>query len=286
MAGFSEALPDEACVNFERLMVSGAKAIEFLGSQVVPALGNLVLLRRDSLLTDVFSIVPAEELSQLRHAALPTSAALLPSKLLDTALSKTLVASNDALIHPGSRKDRLRDRAGRRQPRLLLRTARVPRPWCSDNSRHRATTLPRPQPEARPANRARVKDPFPRPPDNPAAPVVNEKGPESAQPDHVATPSRVGGCLSLHWRQWQTIGAEPWVVSVLREGYRIPFRDLLPPLARSPVSFPKYRPDSPHVLALRQEVESMITKGALEIVPDLDPGFYSRLFLVEKASGG
>ena len=27
-------------------------------------------------------------------------------------------------------------------------------------------------------------------------------------------------------------------------------------------------------------------KGALEIVPDPDPGFYSRLFLVEKVSGG
>ena len=30
----------------------------------------------------------------------------------------------------------------------------------------------------------------------------------------------------------------------------------------------------------------MISKGALERVPDPDPGFYSRLFLVEKASGG
>ena len=30
----------------------------------------------------------------------------------------------------------------------------------------------------------------------------------------------------------------------------------------------------------------MILKGALEIVPDPGPGFYSRLFLVEKASGG
>ena len=30
----------------------------------------------------------------------------------------------------------------------------------------------------------------------------------------------------------------------------------------------------------------MIGKGVLEIVPDTGPGFYSRLFLVEKASGG
>ena len=30
----------------------------------------------------------------------------------------------------------------------------------------------------------------------------------------------------------------------------------------------------------------MVMKGALEIVPDPDPGFYSCLFLVEKVSGG
>ena len=30
----------------------------------------------------------------------------------------------------------------------------------------------------------------------------------------------------------------------------------------------------------------MILKGALEIVPDPGPDFYSRLFLVEKTSGG
>ena len=39
----------------------------------------------------------------------------------------------------------------------------------------------------------------------------------------------MGGCLSLHWRQWQAIGANQWVVSVLRDGYRIPFRHQLPP---------------------------------------------------------
>ena len=116
--------------------------------------------------------------------------------------------------------------------------------------------------------------------------MVNEKGPENALLDVFATPSLVGSCLSLHWRQWQTIGAEPWVVSVLRDGYRIPFQDSLPPLARSLVSFLTYRPDSPRALALRQEVESMVAKGALEIVADPGPGFYSRLFLVEKVTGG
>ena len=97
---------------------------------------------------------------------------------------------------------------------------------------------------------------------------------------------RVGGCLSSHWRRWQEIGAETWVVTVLRDGYRVPFKDSPPPLARTPVSFPTYRAGSPRAQALRQEVEAMLAKGALEIVRDLGPGFYSRLFLVEKATGG
>ena len=41
--GFREQLTDEACGNFERLMLSGSRALEFLGNQGVTALGNLVL---------------------------------------------------------------------------------------------------------------------------------------------------------------------------------------------------------------------------------------------------
>ena len=59
-----------------------------------------------------------------------------------------------------------------------------------------------------------------------------------------------------------------------------------PPLAYAPVLFPTYPFDSPKALALRQEVETMISKGALERVSDPGPGFYSCLSLVEKASGG
>ena len=77
-----------------------------------------------------------------------------------------------------------------------------------------------------------------------------------------------------------------WVVTVLRDGYRVPFKDSPPPLARTPVSFLTYRAGSPRAQALRQEVEAMLAKGALEIARDPGPGFYSRLFLVEKATGG
>ena len=134
--------------------------------------------------------------------------------------------------------------------------------------------------------RARARLPFPLPPEAPAAREVEVRGPGRSLPDGVLLPMRVGGCLSLHWRQWQAIGAETWVVTVLRDGYRVPFTDSPPPLARTPVSFPTYRAGSPRAQALQQEVEAMLAKGALEIARDPGPGFYSRLFVVEKATGG
>ena len=58
LSKFGESLPDEARSNFQRLMVSGAKSLEFLGSQTTPVLANVVLLRRDFLVSEVRSTVP------------------------------------------------------------------------------------------------------------------------------------------------------------------------------------------------------------------------------------
>ena len=121
LSQFGEALPEEARSNFQRMMVSGARCLEFLGSQTTPALANLVLLRRDSLLSDVRSTLPAEELSRLRHAPLPLSSALFTPTLLDTALSKTRAASNDALVHKALHPPRI----PRRQPQQQSRTSSV-----------------------------------------------------------------------------------------------------------------------------------------------------------------
>ena len=75
-------------------------------------------------------------------------------------------------------------------------------------------------------------------------------------------------------------------MTVLRDGYLVPSLYSPPPLSRTPVSFPTYLAGSPRVQGLRQEVEGMLAKGALEIARGPGPGFYGRLFLVEKASGG
>ena len=105
------------------IQVSGARFLEFLGSQTTPVLANLVLLRRDSLLSDVRSTVPAEELSRLRHSLLPPSSALFPPTLLDTALSKTRTASNDALIHKALHPPRIPKRQPQHQNRASSSSA-------------------------------------------------------------------------------------------------------------------------------------------------------------------
>ena len=99
MSKFRESLPEDFHSHFQRLIVSGTKTLEFVASQTTTVLTNLLLLRRDSVLSEDRSSVPTEELSRLRHAPVPSSLALFPPTLLDTALNKARAASNDALVH-------------------------------------------------------------------------------------------------------------------------------------------------------------------------------------------
>ena len=96
--GYRDLLPVESRADFERLMMSGSRALEFLASQGCTALGNLVLSRRDALLADVRSTVPAEEFARLRYSPLPLSASIFPHALLDSALLKMRAAASDALV--------------------------------------------------------------------------------------------------------------------------------------------------------------------------------------------
>ena len=96
--GYRDLLPVESRADFERLMMSGSRALEFLASQGCTTLGNLVLSRRDALLADVRSTVPAEEVARLRYSPLPQSASIFPHALLDSALLKMRAAASDALV--------------------------------------------------------------------------------------------------------------------------------------------------------------------------------------------
>ena len=77
---------------------------------------------------------------------------------------------------------------------------------------------------------------------------------------------------------------DSWVVEVLREGYRIPFRSS-PTLSREPIPFTVYCPNTIRGKALAQEVEPLLQKGAIELAPLPSLGYYSCLFVVMKASG-
>ena len=121
-SNFGSHLPADSKPEFERTMLSVGRAVEFLASQVVTALGNHVLAKRDSLLCDPQSTVPVEALSRLRHASLPSSsAAIFPTPLLDDALSKSRASANDALVkkslHPPRIPKKVSSGQGRPHPR-------------------------------------------------------------------------------------------------------------------------------------------------------------------------
>ena len=94
----------------------------------------------------------------------------------------------------------------------------------------------------------------------------------------------IGGRLSAFSAEWAKIGAQNWVLATLKEGYKLPFISL-PPLTMSPIVSQTYAEQEKRE-ALRLEVLQMRDKGAIEVVTDHSPGFYSRIFLVPKASKG
>ena len=94
---------------------------------------------------------------------------------------------------------------------------------------------------------------------------------------------KVGGCLAAHWQVWESWRADDWVVQVLRSGYRIPFRSR--PLSHVPIPLPSYNPNSIRGLALSNAVSALVEKEAIEIAPP-SPGFYGRLFVTPKVTGG
>ena len=77
------------------------------------------------------------------------------------------------------------------------------------------------------------------------------------------------------------MGASPWIVSVLREGYSLEFEEE-PPLTRTPSVISQYQ-DPVKQAFMEEEIASLLQKDALEEVLDTNSqGLYSRMFLVTK----
>ncbi|MES9880852.1 MAG: reverse transcriptase domain-containing protein [Sedimenticola sp.] len=98
----------------------------------------------------------------------------------------------------------------------------------------------------------------------------------------------IGGRLQAFIKAWEKITTDTWTLSVVRSGFNIQFR-VPPKLIRHP---PKYllqkQTDIERRLLLAEEVSAMLAKNAIEPVTPRHStrGFFSRLFLVRKKTGG
>ena len=91
----------------------------------------------------------------------------------------------------------------------------------------------------------------------------------------------VGSRLHKFWEKWAALGVNPKVVSVLKEGYVLPFRSR-PYLTREPTITSCYV--DPHRNSyLLEALHQLLNKNAVELVQNPQSlGFYNRLFLVPK----
>ena len=81
--------------------------------------------------------------------------------------------------------------------------------WCSSCSEAVVDFFPLLASLARRGRAARVRLPFPLPPEALATLEEKVKEPERSRPDGTSLPLRVGGCLAPHWRRWQAKERSP-----------------------------------------------------------------------------
>ena len=91
----------------------------------------------------------------------------------------------------------------------------------------------------------------------------------------------VGGRLQQFWHIWQEMGANPRVVSVLRDGYTLPFKQR-PLLTRFPLVQSGYANPTKSRF-LKEALVNLIEKLVVEkVVVKSSLAFYNRLFPVPK----
>ena len=97
-----------------------------------------------------------------------------------------------------------------------------------------------------------------------------------------------GGRLYHFRKAWEKIATDEWTQSVIRSGYKIQFRVRLRLSRVHPTFLGVTTSDPEKIQFLKEEVESMLDKRAIDPITSFHPkhGYYSRLFLVRKKSGG
>lgn len=94
------------------------------------------------------------------------------------------------------------------------------------------------------------------------------------------SPVFIGGRIRHYWRAWRLISADPWILGVVQEGFRLEFES-------SPVAWivPRNAGMSDAQLSIgRQEVKELFQKGA--IIEPSRVEFASPMFIIPKATGG
>ena len=93
----------------------------------------------------------------------------------------------------------------------------------------------------------------------------------------------VGARLHQFWEKWEALGSSPKVVTILREGYTLPFQ-FRPNLTMSPTVISNYV-NPQRQSNLLEALYQVMNKNAVEPVANQNSlGFYNRLILVPKSN--
>ena len=91
----------------------------------------------------------------------------------------------------------------------------------------------------------------------------------------------IGGRLQKFWQKWSLLGANPRVVSILKDSYILPFT-IRPPLVRDPLIVSGYA-NPLRNLYLKEALQALMQKEAVEMVRvRTSLAFFNRLFIVPK----
>ena len=98
---------------------------------------------------------------------------------------------------------------------------------------------------------------------------------------NVVNAHLIGGRLQKFWQKWSLLGSNPRVVSILKDGYILPFK-VRPPLVRDPLIVSGYA-NPLRNLYLKEALQALLQKEAVEMVRvRTSLAFFNRLFIVPK----
>ena len=98
---------------------------------------------------------------------------------------------------------------------------------------------------------------------------------------NVVNAHLIGGSLQKFWQKWSLLGASPRVVSILKDGYILPFK-VRPTLVRDPLIVGGYA-NPLRNLYLKEALQALLQKEAVEMVRvRTSLAFFNRLFIVPK----